>query len=142
MAKAVSGCKTVLRRTEGTIAHQATQQYLPLETREVLGDDVHNSVTDRKFLGLPPASRRPDLVVRSAREERTAAAVRAGHRDLQEVASGTVVEPVDDPLGHDCADLWIVREHLHRKLLSDDLTDSFLLTVRGPRLVTLPGVSG
>src|SRR5262249_9812991 len=53
-----------------------------------------------------------------------------GHGQLKELIRHSVVEPVDNPLGHHCPDLRVVGQHLDGQALVDDLADLLLAAIR------------
>ena len=65
---------TASRRRERAVAHQPTEQHLPLKLREAVLDGLEHPITDEKLARLTPPTGSADLVVRRAPELGTAIA--------------------------------------------------------------------
>ena len=124
--ESVPGSVAIAGRREGSVSHQASQDHLPLEVRQVVRDRLQHPVPDPQLPRLPPAPRGADLVIGRARELGPSVAPGPSHGDLEELVGHAVVEPVDHLLRHDGAHLWVIGEHLDRQSLVDDLADLLL----------------
>ncbi len=126
VAPTQAGAVAAPGRRQRAVAHQPTEQHLPLEVGQVVRQRPAAPDRRRRAPGLTPAARRADLVVRRARELGPAVAAALGHRELQELIGRPLSNQLTTLLRHDRAELGVVRQHLDRQLLVDDLADLLL----------------
>ena len=119
------------------VAHEPTEDDLPLLVAQPGGLVGEDPVTGDHLAGLAPAAWRPDEVVVRRRELGSAVAAGLLHGELEEMGGRSVVEPVGHRTVDDRVRHRVVGAHLDGQLLVDDLADLFRRTVgeRDPGVV-------
>ena len=126
VSEAEPGAVPTSRRRQRAVAHEAAEDHLPLEVRQVMRHGLEDSITDHEVLRLPPPA--GVRIWWLGVQANCARPLPPGLATVkcQELIGPPVVKPVDDLLGHDRPELGVVGEHLDRQLLIDDLPDLLL----------------